>query len=121
MSNSNNGSYCGTNGGNASFGTGNTTGTTGSTGCGTGSSTCTNIKPGTTFNVNEVTSPGCYVCNWNGSLLRIGSNGFNGNGNMTFSFQCSDPLSVTYLTDEPTTSIEECRAIANAAYTYFNF
>ncbi len=83
--------------------------------------TCTTIKPGTSYDVNQIPSAGCYVCNWNGSLLRINASCFESNGKTTFSYWSSDPLTVTYLTDNPNAPVETCREIANAAYTYFNF
>lgn len=98
----------------------------GSSGCsGTGKNggcgTATAAKTGTTYNVNEIPTAGCYVCNWNGSLLRVGTGCFSSSGNAAFSFACSDDLTVTYLGDDPTASLETCRNQANSASVYSNF
>ena len=88
-----------------------TTTKTTSTSC-SGTATCTTFEPGTAYSVNEINTPGCYVCNWNGALLRVNENCFDSSNNTWFSFWSNDPLNVTYLTDNPYASIGECRELA---------
>ena len=74
--------------------------------------TCTTTMPGTTCTINEISSPGCYVCNWNGSLLRVNESCFDSSNNTWFSFCSNDTLTVTFLCENPYTSIGECRDLA---------
>ncbi len=96
-------------------------------GCSTGNTsktatgTCTEYAAGTTFDVNALTSPGCYVCNWNGSLLRVSDTCFSSSNFTGFNFTCSDTLTVTYLTNDPTATTETCRSLASSCYVYTNF
>ena len=83
--------------------------------------TCTEYKAGTTWDVNAITSPGCYVCNWNGSLLRVSDTCFSSSNFTGFNFTSSDSLTVTYLTNDPTATVETCRDIATSTYVYTNF
>ena len=102
--------------------TGTTTGPS-TTGCSTGSATatCSDITTGTTFSVNEITTPGCYVCNWNGSLLRVNENSFDSSGNTYFTFSSNETLTVTYLSENPYSAIGECRTTAKNCGVSFNF
>jgi hypothetical protein len=145
MTNSNNGSNCGSNYGNnnsswpngnaknttTTKNTTNTTGTTGTTNTSTGTATgtasatatATCIEPtcGSTYSVNEIPTAGCYVCHWNGSLLRVSEAAFTTSGFTSFNFTSSDPLTVTYLTNDPTASVESCRKNATGSNVYCNF
>jgi hypothetical protein len=116
MTTSNNGSNCGYNGGY-----GNGANWNEGTGTATTTSTCTEIACGTTYGVNEIPTPGAYVCNWNGSLLRVSTACFTNAGFTNFNFTSSDPLTVTYLTNDPTASVEDCRTWATDANVFCNF
>lgn len=102
----------GTTGTSKNYGTGNTS---------TGTATCSPTATGTSFTVNDITSPGCYVCDWNGALLRLNDSCFDSSNNTYFSFSSNDTLTVTYLTDNPYASVGECRQIANSSDIIFNF
>lgn len=124
MTTSNNGSNCGSQYGNNQYGknTGNwaTTGTTSSQAT-TGSATCVEPLSGNTYDVNEIPAAGCYVCNWNGSLLRISEAAFTSGGFTSFNFTSTDPLTVTYLCSDPAATLEECRSSATGYNVYCNF
>lgn len=77
-----------------------------------GTCTTTTTAPGTTCAVNEITTPGCYVCNWNGALWRVGENCFDADGNCCTTFECSTPMTVTFLCDDPDCTTTEARALA---------
>jgi hypothetical protein len=115
-SNSNTGSYCGSNAGNT-----NTTWANRTSATTTGAATCAEPACGSSWSVNEIPTPGCYVCHWNGSLLRVSDAAFTTGGFTSFNFTSSDPLTVTYLTNDPTATIEECRNWANGTNVYCNF
>ena len=130
MTTSSNGSNYGNNtSGNTGWNTANATATANGTTNGTANTTATTnatatvAEPtcGTTYSVNEIPSPGCYVCHWNGSLLRVSNAAFTVAGFTSFNFTSSDPMTVTYLTNDPTATIEECRTDANGANVYANF
>ena len=91
------------------------------TGTATATATCTETPTGTTFTVNDIATPGCYVCNWNGSLLRLNDSCFDSSNNTYFSFSSNDTMTVTFLSDNPYASIGECRQIANSSDITFNF
>lgn len=76
---------------------------------------------GTNYDVNEIPSPGCYVCNWNGALMRVSDAAFMSGGFTSFNFTCTDPLTVTYLCCDPTATVEECRNWASGSNVYCNF
>ena len=106
--------------GNCTTGTTDCTTTT-SYGGGTATATCTTMTAGTTCSVNEITTPGCYVCNWNGSLLRVNDNCFDSSNNTWFSFWSNDSLTCTFICDNPYASIGECRETAKACGVSCNF
>jgi Zn-dependent M28 family amino/carboxypeptidase len=112
MTTKNNGSNCGYN----SEGT-----TSWKTGGSTATATLSDLTCGSTFSVNEIPSPGCYACHWNGSLLRVSDAAFTSGGFTSFNFTSSDPMTVTYLTNDPTATIENCRTWADGANVYCNF
>lgn len=97
-------SNCGTNGGYSNN---------------SGTATCT--EPGATYDVNAISSPGCYACNWNGALLRVSEECFTSDGTTGYSYTTNDSMTVTYLTDDPTASDDECRRIAARANVYTSF
>ena len=94
--------------------------TTGSI-CGSATATCTEFTTGTTFGINDITSPGCYVCNWNGSLLRINESCFDSSGHTYFAFSSNETLTVTYLTDNAYSPVGECRQTAKSSGISVNF
>ena len=95
------------------------------TGCGTGteskSDACTATMTCATCDVNAITSPGCYVCHWDGSLLRVDESCFTVSGCMSFSLTCNQPMSVTCVSDDPNASMEACRTAARALNLCCNF
>jgi Zn-dependent M28 family amino/carboxypeptidase len=117
--NTNNGSNCGWNNG---YGTANWNGTT-ENATATTNATATCIEPtcGSTYGVNEIPGPGAYVCHWNGSLLRVSDAAFTSGGFTSFNFTSSDPLTVTFLTNDPTATLETCRSYATGTNVYCNF
>ena len=122
MTTSNNGSnYSNNTSGNTGWSAANATATATATATGNATATATEPTCGTTYSVNEIPSPGCYVCHWNGSLLRVSGAAFTAAGFTSFNFTSSDPMTVTYLTNNPTATTEECRTEANAANVYANF
>jgi len=114
------GSSCNTNYDSTYPSTGTGRGTS-NPGSNSSTSTCTEVTIGTTCEANAITSPGCYVCNWNGSLLRVTNSCFTTSNSVAFSYACSDPLTVTFLSNDPTATLEQCRTIANGAHVYSNF
>ena len=73
----------------------------------------TRIMPGTMVPMESIVDPGCYVCNWNGFLLRVEEECLNENGTTTFEVIGNGPLFVTYLSDDPYCEISEARTFAS--------
>jgi hypothetical protein len=105
----------------SNYGSGSNCGTNTYGSSSSATATCSEATPGTAYNVNEIPTPGCYSCSWNGALLRVSGAGFASNGYTTFNFTSSEPMTVTYLTDDPTASLEECRRIAARSNVYSAF
>ena len=90
--------------------------TTNTTTSNTGSATCTPTAIGTTCAVNDITTPGSYVCNWNGSLLRVDDTAFDRNGSFGCSYESNETLNVTFISEDPNCTTSYARSAATKYY-----
>ncbi len=68
------------------------------------------VNPGVSIPFDSIRSPGAYVCNWSGHLLRVPPAALIPNGVMNI--VGPEPLYVTKLSDDPDISLGGARQIA---------
>ncbi len=67
------------------------------------------LECGTKVSWEAITHPGCYVSNTTGHLMRV-SNDFNADTFKTWmSWEGSEPNWWTWISDDPKSSVEDCR------------
>ncbi len=69
-------------------------------------------RPGATVPLDTVNSPGAYVCNWSGHLLRIPESSLEPGGPLTLNIVGGQPLTVTKISDNPDVPLPEARGLA---------
>jgi hypothetical protein len=60
----------------------------------------------------QVNDPGTYVCNWNGHLLRVPSEGITSAGFPVINMVGPEPLFVTKIADDPYLTLSQARLLA---------
>lgn len=81
----------------------------------TGTAVCTGriTNPtGTTLPFNAISSPGAYICNWSGHLMRIPERTVVPGEALTLNIVGREPLTVTKISDNPAVSLHEARTLA---------
>ncbi len=68
------------------------------------------VAPGVSIPFDSIRSPGTYICNWNGHLLRIPAAALVPNGVMNL--VGPEPLFVTKISDDPDLPVVRARQIA---------
>jgi hypothetical protein len=68
--------------------------------------------PGATVPFGSVSSPGAYICNWNGHLLRIPERTIVPSDALRLETAGREPLMVTKISDDPGVPLVEARALA---------
>lgn len=68
------------------------------------------VTPGVSIPFDSIRSPGAYVCDWNGHLLRIPPEALVPNGVMNI--VGAEPLYVTKISDDPSLPLSRARAVA---------
>ncbi len=68
------------------------------------------LDPGIPF--SQIAAPGCYVCNWNGFLLRVSAESLGADCTRTLNIIGSNPLFVTKISDDPRLPVGQARRIA---------
>lgn len=79
--------------------------------------TTTNCNVGTQIAFNNITEPGCYVCNATGHLVRVNDTiSSNTNGmNECCSWTGNEPFWFTCVSNDPNCDTNECRKNASNA------
>lgn len=71
-------------------------------------------RTGATVPLNSVASPGAYVCNWSGHLMRIPACSLLPGGPLAMNIVGGEPLTVTKISDDPDVSLSEARGLAGS-------
>ncbi|MFH1746533.1 MAG: hypothetical protein ABIG44_05745 [Planctomycetota bacterium] len=69
--------------------------------------------PGTTIPFDIVDSPGAYVCNWSGHLLRVPEEAVSPGHTPTIHMVGSAPLTVTKLCNNPHVPLRQAKRLAD--------
>jgi len=67
---------------------------------------------GTTGPFEGINSPGCYICNWSGHLLRVPQDGVAPGQWPWLNMVGNDPLFVTKISDNPYLPVTKARLLA---------
>jgi hypothetical protein len=62
---------------------------------------------------DTVTSPGAYVCNWSGHLLRVPERSLLPGGPLALNIVGGEPLTVTKISENPDITLAEARGQAS--------
>jgi hypothetical protein len=62
--------------------------------------------------LDSIASPGAYICNWSGHLLRIPPLVLRPEGAPLLNIVGSEPLTVTKISDDPDVPLAEARGLA---------
>lgn len=88
----------------------------------TTANTTTTGTTGQTYPWDQIPTPGTYVCNWSGHLLRIQPEAFSTPTTGTnINLVGSEPLYVTKLSDDPYLTINKARLTASNLDIAVNF
>jgi hypothetical protein len=68
------------------------------------------VNPGVRIPFDSIRSPGTYVCNWNGHLLRVPERALVPDG--VINLVGPEPLLVTKISDDPAVPLREARQVA---------
>ena len=68
------------------------------------------VSPGVSIPFDSIRSPGAYVCNWNGHLLRVPETALVPDG--VINIIGSEPLFVTKISDDPAVPLTKARRAA---------
>ena len=77
--------------------------------------------PGTRIPFENISEPGCYICNWTGHLMRVPPDGVAPGRSPLLNMIGHDPLYVTKLTDDPYIPVTKARMIASNFDLAVNF
>ncbi len=72
----------------------------------------TSTQFGTTFPYDQINSPGAYVCQWSGHLLRVPEDGVAAGRSPMVNIVGSEPLFVTKISDNPWITLTKARLVA---------
>lgn len=67
---------------------------------------------GTTMPFESISEPGCYVCNWNGHLVRVPEDGVAQGRSPLINIVGSEPLFVTKISDNPYIPLTKAKTLA---------
>lgn len=79
---------------------------------GTGRVTRQRVVNGATIPFNAIDSPGAYLCNWSGHLLRIPERTVVPGDALAVNIVGREPLTVTKISADPAIALERARAAA---------
>ncbi len=68
------------------------------------------VTPGASIPMDSIRTPGAYVCNWNGHLLRIPERALVPDG--VINIVGPEPLFVTKISDDPDVTLNQARQLA---------
>lgn len=78
----------------------------------TGDTTINGTQVGTTQPFDSINTPGAYLCNWSGHLLRIPEDGILPGRSPIFNIVGNSPLTVTKISDNPFVPVTKARLVA---------
>jgi len=67
---------------------------------------------GTVIPFDQINEPGCYICNWDGHLLRIPQDAVAPGHSPLVNMIGQDPLFVTMISDNPFIPVSKARLLA---------
>lgn len=70
---------------------------------------------------DTIRTPGSYVCNWNGFLLRVPPDAMGPDGGRALNIVGAEPLFVTKISDDPDLPLPRARAFATQHRLRVNF
>lgn len=70
------------------------------------------VNPGVSIPFDSIRTPGCYVCNWNGHLLRVPESALVPNG--VLNIVGPEPLFVTKISDDAALPLTRARQAARS-------
>ncbi len=70
------------------------------------------LQAGVRLPLDSVTTPGAYVCNWSGHLLRVPADSLAAGGPLAVNIIGGEPLTVTKISDDPTVPLARARGLA---------
>jgi hypothetical protein len=76
---------------------------------------------GTTVPFDGINSPGCYICNWSGHLLRVPEDGVTPGRSPMLNIVGSEPLTVTKISENPYITITKAKLLASNFDLNVNF
>ncbi len=68
---------------------------------------------GTTIPFEAINSPGTYICNWSGHLLRVPEDGVTPGRSPMINIVGPEPLTVTKISDNPFVTLTKARLLAS--------
>ncbi|MCG3127647.1 MAG: hypothetical protein CHACPFDD_02514 [Phycisphaerae bacterium] len=74
-----------------------------------------------TFPWEQISTPGTYICNWSGHLLRVPADGVVGGFCPLFNIVGNEPLYVTKISEDPYLNISQARIAASNLDLTVNF
>jgi hypothetical protein len=77
------------------------------------------VDPGVSIPFDSIRSPGTYVCNWNGHLLRVPQRALVPDG--VINIVGPEPLFVTKISDDPSVPLSRARQAAAELQVPVNF
>jgi hypothetical protein len=77
------------------------------------------VSPGVSIPFDSIRSPGTYICNWSGHLLRVPETALVPNG--VINIVGSEPLLVTKISDDPAVPLSKARQAAVELHLTANF
>ena len=72
----------------------------------------TSTDCGTCYPFDAISTPGAYICNWSGHLLRVPTDGVTPGRSPLLNIVGSEPLTVTKISDNPYITITKAKLIA---------
>ena len=76
---------------------------------------------GVTIPFDQINEPGCYVCNWNGHLLRVPHDGIAPGRSPLLNIVGCEPLYVTKISPNPFVTMTKARLLASNFDINVNF
>lgn len=70
-------------------------------------------QTGVTVPFDTISSPGAYICNWSGHLLRIPARTIPPGQSLRLNIIGTAPLTVTKISDDPDVPLTEARTLAS--------
>jgi len=76
---------------------------------------------GATFPWESINSPGAYICNWTGHLLRVPDDGVTAGRSPMLNMVGPEPLFVTKISEDPFITVTKAKLVAANYDLHVNF